>query len=138
MSKRFTIGQLAQALGIATSTVRYYERINLVRPEARSGSNYRLYGREALERLKFIRAAQAIGFTLDDIALLLSHRNDSESCCRKVQGLIEERLDDLKQRMEDLRRVHRELRIALRKCRRTEQAGHCQVIDKLNAVSSSR
>lgn len=64
MGKRLTISELAKAAGIPTTTLRYYERIRLVEPEDRSCGNYRLYGDQSLKKLKFIRAAQAIGFTL--------------------------------------------------------------------------
>ena len=67
MPTQFTISQLAKAADVPTSTLRYYERVGLVIPETRSHSNYRLYGDESLEKLKFIRAAQAVGFTLEDV-----------------------------------------------------------------------
>ena len=57
----FTIGELARAAGVPTSTVRYYEREGIVRPAGRSGSNYRLYSQQEIERLRFIRAAQGTG-----------------------------------------------------------------------------
>ena len=67
----FTIGELAKAAGVPTSTVRYYEREGILRPAGRNGSNYRLYSREDVERLCFIRAAQGTGFTLRDVTELL-------------------------------------------------------------------
>ena len=71
MAKHLTIGELAEAAGVPTSTVRYYERAKLLKPSARSPSNYRLYSARELERLRFIRAAQATGFTLDEAAPML-------------------------------------------------------------------
>lgn len=62
-----TIGRLAGVAGVPVSTVRYYERAGLLRPEARTGGNYRFYGPASLARLRFIRAAQATGFGLKDI-----------------------------------------------------------------------
>jgi MerR family mercuric resistance operon transcriptional regulator len=136
MEPRYTIGQLAKAAGVPSSTVRYYERVGLVRPSGRSWGNYRLFGAEALERLRFIRAAQATGFTLDDVTRMLGHRHASTASCREVQGLIENRLLDFKQRMEDLRHVERVLRSALDTCRKTEEPGHCELIDRLSQSSS--
>src|SRR5436305_11002438 len=129
MGPRYTIGQLAKAAGVPSSTVRYYERVGLVDPSGRSEGNYRLYGEDALERLRFIRAAQATGFTLDDVTLMLGHRHASAAPCREVQGLIEDRLLDIKRRMEDLRHVERVLRSALDACREAEVPGHCELID---------
>ena len=65
----FTIGELAKAARVPTSTVRYYEREGILRPAGRSSSNYRLYAKEDIERLRFIRGAQATGFTLRDVTV---------------------------------------------------------------------
>ena len=100
----FTIGELASAASVPTSTVRYYERAGLLRPSARSASNYRLYSPEDLERLRFIRAAQATGFTLEHVTQLLK-----PAACGKVQTLIEERLAQVAERMKALRHVQRVL-----------------------------
>ena len=68
----FTIGQLARAATVPTSTVRFYERRGLLKPDARTSSNYRMYSARAAERLKFIRAAQATGFSLKDVREMLA------------------------------------------------------------------
>jgi MerR family mercuric resistance operon transcriptional regulator len=138
MSGHHTIGQLARVVGIPTSTVRYYERVGLLRPDSRSNGNYRLYGDEAVERLKFIRAAQATGFTLEDVTVLLDFREDDSGCCKEVQKLIESRLFDVRKRMDDLRHVQSVLKSSLEKCRKTEQQGHCQVIGRLTATASRK
>jgi DNA-binding transcriptional MerR regulator len=135
MEPRYTIGRLANAAGVPTSTVRHYERVGLLKPSGRSEGNYRLYGEEALEQLRFIRAAQATGFTLDDVVLMLGHRHASAASCREVQGLIENRLLDINRRMDDLRHVERVLRSALDSCRETEEPGHCELIDRLTHAS---
>jgi MerR family mercuric resistance operon transcriptional regulator len=137
MGTMHTIGELARVSGVRTSTVRYYERIGLLNPEGRSEGNYRLYGEEAVRRLRFIRAAQATGFTLEDVTALLSFRDGQTACCKEVQQLIEQRLVDVQQRMEDLRHVQSVLKSSLEKCRRTEEQGHCEVIDRLTAASTT-
>ncbi len=137
MEARYTISQLARAGGVPPSTVRYYERIGLLYPNERTAANYRLYDEEALERLRFIRAAQATGFALEDIISLLNFRSDDTAVCHDVQVLIEERLSDLEKRMADLRRVQRVLKTTLERCRETEWKGRCQVIDTLAATSAS-
>ncbi|MCH8135258.1 MAG: MerR family transcriptional regulator, partial [Proteobacteria bacterium] len=88
MSPRLTIGALAKQAGVPTSTVRYYERRGLLRPEGRSEGNYRLYGEEAMDRLQFVRSAQAAGFTLSDISALLRFRDGDAAPCKEVQDLI--------------------------------------------------
>jgi MerR family mercuric resistance operon transcriptional regulator len=130
MSLRFTISQLAKTAEIPTTTVRYYERIGLLEPESRSEGNYRLYSDESLRRLKFIRAAQAIGFTLDDVRALLGE-GGSAPCCDDVQQLIEDRLVEIDQRLKDLRHVRRVLQGALNTCQQSSPRSRCQVIESL-------
>lgn len=126
-----TIGDLARSASVETSTVRYYERRGLLEADARTEGNYRVYGDAALQRLQFIRAAQANGFTLDDVSLLLDFRDGTSTACAAVQKLIEERLTDLQQRIAQLRHVQAVLRSSLRRCRQMEATGRCQVIDRL-------
>ena len=77
-----TIGQLADSVGVATSTLRYYEREGLLRPCGRSRADYRLYDAAAIDKLRFIRSAQSVGFSLNDIKALLSL--DERTGCDKV------------------------------------------------------
>jgi len=132
-----TIGQLAKDANVPTSTVRYYERVCLLQPERRSSGNYRVYGPAARKRLRFIRAAQATGFTLDDVTALLSFRDGMTAPCQEVQTLIEERLADTEQRLADLQHVQSVLKASLKLCRRNERSGRCRVIDDLSATAGS-
>lgn len=133
----YTIGTLGEAAGVPTTTVRYYERRGLLRPATRVGSgSYRAYGKAELERLRFIRAAQQTGFSLEDIAALLSLRDGKAAPCREVQDLIRERLREVALRAKDLGRLERELKSALKACRRSEQRGRCEVIETLDASDS--
>ncbi len=131
MSGQYTISQLAKAAEIPTTTLRYYERIGLVEAEDRSQGNYRLYGDESLKKVKFIKAAQSIGFKLDDVKALLATPVSTAASCRDVQSLIEERLSEVSQRLKDLRHVQRVLKSSLEKCQETERADCCHVIETL-------
>lgn len=128
--QQLTISQLAKAAEIPTTTIRYYERIGLVEPEERSAGNYRLYSERSLDRLKFIRAAQAIGFTLDDIRALLGE-GGRVPCCGDVQHLIEDRLAEIDQRLKHLRHVQRVLKAALANCQTSDPRRACHVLDSL-------
>lgn len=130
MRSHLTIGELAAAAGVPTSTIRYYERARLLKPSARSPSNYRLYSAGDLERLRFIRAAQATGFTLGDVTKLLR-----PAPCGSVQRLIEERLAEVASRVKELRHVQKVLRASLDECRSHEKSGRCKVVDALSARS---
>ena len=136
MNQQYTISQLAKAAEVPTTTVRYYERIGLVEPEDRSRGNYRLYSEESLGKLKFIRAAQAIGFTLDNVKSLLGIHGGRTPSCGAVQTLIEERLADIGKHLKDLHHVKRVLTSTLERCKETEQAQDCcQVIEALDETS---
>jgi len=139
MSTRFTIGQLADAGGVPATTVRYYERRRLLGPAARTGAgNYRSYDEKDLERLRFIRAAQATGFALEHIATLLALRNGETAPCREVQTLIEDRLEDVGRRAKGLRRVERVLKASLGMCRQHAREGRCEVIETLSEASRGK
>ncbi len=112
-AEEYTIGQLAELIDVPTSTLRYYERRGLLDPLNRTSGNYRIYGAESVERLYFIRAAQATGFTLDDVLTALSFREGSRAPCSEVQHVIEERLQDVDKKIADLRRVNRVLKASL-------------------------
>lgn len=133
LPRQFTISQLAKAAGIPTTTVRYYERIGLVEPEDRSHGNYRLYGNESLNKLKFIREAQAIGFTLEDVKSLLTDEDGDTPTCGSVQGLIEARLEDIEERLKDLRHVRKVLRSALEQCHQQKKSDCCHVVAGLKS-----
>ena len=131
MRQRLTIGVLAKQAGVPTSTIRYYERRGLLRPDSRSKSNYRVYGEAALEKLLFVRSAQSAGFTLGDIDTLLEFRDSDSAPCKEVQGLIAARLDKVVEQTKHLKDVDRMLREWMKVCHEAERSGHCAVLEGL-------
>lgn len=129
-----TIGRAADSLGLPISTLRYYEREGLFPPTDRSRSGYRLYDEAAIERLAFIRSAQAVGFTLEDIRELL--QLDQDSSCKEVQQLLERRLAEVKAKLADLNRVQDALCDALGKCRKSRRG--CGVLTTLRRRRAGR
>lgn len=127
-----TIGRLAERTGLATSTVRYYERTGLLQPSGRTSGNHRVYSECAVDRVRFIRAAQATGFTLADIRKLLEFRDGTDAPCGDVRPLIEQRLAAVEKRMGELRHVSRVLKGLFEACRNAEQDEPCHVLDKLS------
>ena len=126
-----SIGQVARAAGVAATTLRYYEREGVLSPSLRSRAGYRLYDRQAVEQLDFIRSAQAVGFTLGDIRTLLAFDGTHKGTLKKeVQALIETRLGELAQKMSHLRRVQAALAKALQNCQHSE--GECPVLKDLH------
>ncbi|MCH8343985.1 MAG: MerR family transcriptional regulator [Planctomycetes bacterium] len=120
MIESYTIGELARRAEVPTSTVRYYETAGLLRPAGRTASNYRFYGEESVQRLRFIRTAQAAGFTLQDITSLLELGDGTAAPCREVQVLIEARLNDVAKQLEDLQHVQEVFHASLHICRQAE------------------
>jgi MerR family mercuric resistance operon transcriptional regulator len=135
MQHNLTIGGLAKSCNVPTSTVRFYERRGLLTPDARTQSNYRTYSGSSAERLKFIRAAQATGFSLKDIREMLSLTYSDEPPCAEVAALIKRRLDDVKQRLGELKRIDRALSRALKSCCKGEP-DWCHEIERLKGRKS--
>ena len=134
MSEHYTIGRLASEANVPVSTVRYYERRGLVQPDRRSRGNYRIYGVEALDRLRFVRSAQIAGFTLSNIETLLSFRDGAAVPCGEVQNLIASRLKQVHREREHLEEVERLLRRWLGVCRATARTGRCGVLEALSVA----
>ncbi len=123
----WTIGRLARLAGVPVSTIRYYERSGLLPRPARSPSGYRLYDERDLERLTFIRSAQSVGFSLDDIRELL--RLDERDSCRRVRGILSRRLDEVERRLREITALRDTLCNALKRCQRARRG--CPVLRTL-------
>lgn len=107
------IGEVADRVGLATSAIRFYENKGLIPAPQRTDAGYRDYDPAVVERLEFIRAGQTVGLTLRELGDVLDIRDRGESPCRHVTELLDVRIDDVDERIDDLRRMRREL-IALR------------------------
>lgn len=103
--ENLTIGKLARQAGVGVETLRYYERRGLITPQRRTHSGYRLFGVEASQRLQFIRRAQALGFSLDEVAELLSLSNRPAESAADVKRLARAKIDDIASRIRDLERM---------------------------------
>ena len=136
MTQQYTIGQLARAAGVPTTTLRYYERVGLVRPTSRAQNQYRLYAGHTLQIIRFIRAAQAAGLTLTDVRTLLALYAGNLALCKDVQPLIAKRLTEVSERLEELRHIQGLLRSFLNQCRTQDQDTLCRVVDALSGAAS--
>jgi MerR family transcriptional regulator, mercuric resistance operon regulatory protein len=116
MSSGLTIGKLASAVDVSTDTVRYYERLGLLPRAGRTRAGYRLYTEEQIERLRFIKQAQTLGFSLDEIKGLLPGRGASLSECRRVRDLLIVKLGDMDKRLTEMRRFRKTLAGHLKEC----------------------
>jgi Hg(II)-responsive transcriptional regulator len=128
-----TRGQLAREAGVNFSSVRYYERRGLMQPRNRSAGGYHQYGSDDVHRLRFIRRAQELGFTLKEVEELLELRVDAGSHCDEVRQQAEAKITDMQQKIRDLSRMKKALSQLVEACRREERSGHCPVIESLEA-----
>lgn len=103
------IGQLARATGFQARTIRYYETLGLVRPQARTSSGYRLYAPEAIERLRLVRGARGLGLCLADIRAILDAGDSGAVTCEHVLAAVEREIARVSERMQRLRDLRRQL-----------------------------
>ncbi len=122
-------GKLAEASGCHIETVRFYERAGLLPAPPRSAAGHRLYGREHLRRLVFIRRSRDLGFTLDEVRGLLDLA-DGGYTCGEVQALTLEHLANVREKIADLRRLERTLTNVASQCSGGTMA-ECPVMDAL-------
>lgn len=111
------IGEVAERAGLSTKALRYYETVGLIDGPARTPSDYRDYAESALDRLRFIRAAQAVGLTLGEIKGVIAFREQGSPPCGHVIELIENRAADLDRRIAEMRNLREELRTLARRGR---------------------
>jgi DNA-binding transcriptional MerR regulator len=104
-----TISALAEQAGVRPDTLRYYERLGLLRPYERSKAGYRLYDEAAAERLRFIKGAQRMGLRLADVKELLVIQDRGECPCGHTRGLVERRLAETRAEIAQLRAVESRL-----------------------------
>lgn len=129
-----TIGKVAKSAGLGIETVRFYEREGLITPLARSESNYRLYAEDGVVRLRFIKRAKALGFTLREIKELLSLRFDPDATKGDVKEQVEEKIDDIKQRIRDLKKIQKTLESLDSRCDGHGSIDECPILAALEGT----
>jgi DNA-binding transcriptional MerR regulator len=115
------IGEVSRRTGVGIETLRFYEKSGLLDRPGRTYSGYRLYGSEVLDRISFIKQAQVLGFSLDEIGRLIKHKQDGESPCEEVRQVVETRLAELDERIKQMNRYRKELTATLKEW---EKVGH--------------
>lgn len=126
-----TIGELARKAGVNIQTVRYYERRGLMPKPARTRSGYRQYQPDAADRLRFIRRAQGLGFSLEEIAELLALRVRHVSACRAVEVRAREKIAVVDRKIEELQRMKDTLEGLAAACQAREPTSECPILEAL-------
>jgi MerR family copper efflux transcriptional regulator len=126
------IGEVSKLSGIGIEALRFYEKSGLLNRPARTGSGYRLYPREVLERLAFIKRAQVLGFSLDEVKQIIAESAAGQSPCHGVREVVRRRLRELDERMAQMKQYRKELAATLEEWEKLEEAkGHvCGLIEK--------
>ncbi len=127
---RLSIGGLSRRTGCKVETIRYYERIGLMPSPPRTEGGHRLYGTDAVKRLTFIRRARELGFPLERIRGLLDLVDSRSYSCVEVGEITRMHLEDVRRRIEDLKRLEHVLAETVAKCAGGETP-ECPVIDAL-------
>jgi DNA-binding transcriptional MerR regulator len=134
MTKPLTIGALARATDTKVETVRYYERIRLLPPPARTAGNYRAYGSEHLARLSFIRRSRDLGFSIEAVRELLRLSDQRRRDCVSVGAVARAHVAEIERKIADLQALRRELRGLMKQCD-NGKVERCRVIEALSPLS---
>ncbi len=127
----FTIGPLAKQAGVGVEAIRFYEREGLLPEPPRSASGYRQYSSDSVQRLRFIRKAQTLGFSLNEISELLDLRVDEVGACGAVELRAREKLARVADKITELRRIETALQQLVWACEAREPTGECPILEEL-------
>lgn len=126
-----TIGKVAKGAGLGIETVRFYEKEGLIEPPERTASNYRIYSSQAIVRLRFIKRAKTLGFTLKEIKELLSLRHNPSANKSDVKKQVEAKIDDIKQKISDLKKIQKTLETLDECCNGKGPTDDCPILKAL-------
>lgn len=130
-NKPLTIGFLAKAADVNIETVRYYQRIGLISEPHKPCQGYRIYPKETLKRIKFIKRAQQLGFSLQEIDELLDL---GEGHCDDVRLRAEQKRTQIDNQIKDLNRLRSSLSELINSCQQNTKANHCAIVETLTAI----
>ena len=126
------IGELARCTESTVETIRYYEKEGLLPEPSRSEGNYRLYGDDHIERLRFIRHCRTLDMTLDEVRTLLRYRDTPTDDCGDVNALLDEHIRAVEARVDELMQLKQHLTILREKCASTAPTRSCGILRALS------
>lgn len=134
----YRIGELAKLANVTPDTIRYYEKQQIIDHEVRTEGGFRLYTDNDLQRLRFIRYARQLGFTLDSIRELLSIRIDpAHHTCQESKSIVQARLDEVEARIQELQTMQRSLQRLNDACCGTAHSSiYCSILEALEQGAS--
>ena len=135
MTPTLSIGALARDTGAGVQTLRYYERRGLLTPVSRSPTGYRRFALSDVQRVRFVKHAQTLGFTLDEIRELLALRIKNGRRCETVRRAALSTRERVQERLVALQRMRSSLDSLIRACERREETGDCPLLSVLEPES---
>jgi MerR family copper efflux transcriptional regulator len=132
--ERLTIGQLAELAQVPIETLRYYERQGLIAPPPRSVSNYRLYPEDAVRQVRFIKRAQALGFSLKDIKELCSILATPEARCSEIRQRAAAKIEAIEGKIDSLTAMKSALSKLVNECPGEGSLAECPILESLETM----
>lgn len=127
------IGKLSKTSGCSIQTIRYYEKEGLLSDPERSEGNFRLYSIKAVKELEFVRHCRSLDIPLNDIKRLIELKNKPEESCSSVNALIDQQLNLVNKRMEELKALKKELQYMVNACSSDNTIDACGIIKSLDS-----
>ena len=127
-----TIGKVAKQAGVNIDTLRYYEREGVIAEPVRNGSNYRVYSADTVLRVRFVKRAQELGFSLAEIKELLELRISEEASCADVRNQARAKIEYLDGKISSLRAMRRALSKLVAECSGQGPVSECPILDALD------
>lgn len=118
MRNGMQIGRVSKQTGLSVDAIRFYEKQRLLNQPLRTEGGFRLFGRDDVDRIQFIRRVQLLGFSLPEIRELLVLRRDRREGCSPVHELLRGKIHIVRQKMRELRTLERQLTVSLKECER--------------------
>jgi len=127
----FKIGEVSSRAKVNKETVRYYEKRNLIPKPDRRRSGYRIFTQRHIDQIKFIKRAQELGFTLNEIKELLNLRMDEHTTCSEIRNEAQRKYQDVVEKIEDLQRIKNTLTDLIDSCSGNGPKGDCPILGAL-------
>jgi DNA-binding transcriptional MerR regulator len=118
MAQGIQIGQVARETGLTVDAIRFYEKQRLLKPAPRTEGGFRLFSGQDLQHIQFIRGAQELGFSLSEIRELLVLKGEQVEACTHVRDMLTAKLDSVRQKIIELRKLESQLAADLKQCER--------------------
>lgn len=143
MAETVHIGKAAKLAGVSVDTIRFYQKLGVIKGATRTATGYRLFNAAQISELKFVRHSQELGFSLKEIKELLALRQKDHSCSA-VRSMLKRKLEDVRKRIKSLSRLEAELGVEMRNCNRelrlkraAKHGGSCPLLKKLDRMNGS-